>query len=170
MRRWLPEITWERALATGSNDIDEIYQRMAVIRRELHSNVRESVAGAEAFVDWGRYTWTYPWVALGATAAVGYVLYRGSHQKATTDVTTLDDGTEAGGPVAGVGAKGRERSKIGQKLLLTAWDIMFPVAVRAGQNYLLYWLEQQYPTRRLGRTELPPSAGKQDVWMVRQET
>jgi hypothetical protein len=165
----IPKKRWERALATGPNDIDEIYHRMAVIRRELHSNVRESVAGAEAFVDWGRYTWTYPWVGLGAAAAVGYVLYRGSHQKATTDATTLADGTEAGGPVAAAGAKGRERSKIPWKLLLVAWDIMFPVAVRAGQNYLLYWLEQQYPTRRLGRTDLPPSAGKQDGWMGRQE-
>ena len=52
-------------MATGSNDVDEIFQRMAVIRRELHTNVRESVAGAEAFADWGRYTWTYPWIALG---------------------------------------------------------------------------------------------------------
>ena len=155
-------------MATGSNDIDEIYHRMAVIRRELHTNVRESVAGAEAVVDWGRYTWTYPWVALGVAAAVGYVAYRGSHQKATTDVR-LADGTEVGGPVAAAGAKGRERSKIPRKLLLVAWDIMFPVAVRAGQNYLLYWLEQQYPTRRLGRTDLPPSAGKQDGWMVKQE-
>jgi hypothetical protein len=59
-------------VVTGSNDVDEIYQRMAVIRREHHTNVRESVAGAEAMADWGRYTWTYPWIALGAAAAVGY--------------------------------------------------------------------------------------------------
>ena len=61
----------ERTVATGSNDVEEIYHRMAVIRRELHTNVRESVAGAEAVADWGRYTWTYPWIALGAAAAVG---------------------------------------------------------------------------------------------------
>ena len=53
-------------MALGSNDVDEIYHRMAVIRREHHTNVRESVAGAEAMADWGRYTWMYPWVALGA--------------------------------------------------------------------------------------------------------
>jgi hypothetical protein len=138
-------------LATGSNNIDEIYNRMAVIRRELHTNVRESVAGAEAFVDWGRYTWTYPWVALAAAAAVGYVVYSGSRQSATTNLTTLADGNEAGGPVAGAGAKGRQQSKIGMKLLLASWDILSPVAVRAGQNYLLYWLEQQYPTRSMDR-------------------
>ena len=47
-------------------------------------------------------------------------------------------------------AKGQERSRIGRNLLLTAWDILFPVAVRAGQNYVLHWLEQQYPTRTSG--------------------
>jgi hypothetical protein len=154
-------------MSIGSKNIDEIYDRMSVIRRELHTNVRESVAGAEAFVDWGRYTWTYPWVALGATVAVGYVLYRGSRQSATTDVSTLDDGTDAGGPVAGAGAKGRERSKIGHKLLLAAWDIMFPVAVRAGQNHLLYWLEQQYPTRMADRIADAPSAADQGRWPER---
>ena len=79
-------------MATGSNDVDEIYQRMAVIRREHHTNVRESVAGAEAMADWGRYTWMYPWVALGAVAAVGYLIYTSGHQKVTVDNGSLADG------------------------------------------------------------------------------
>ncbi len=66
-------------MSTGSNDVDEIYHRMAVIRREPHTNVREAVAGAEAVVDWGRYTWTYPWIALGAAAAAGYLMYTSGH-------------------------------------------------------------------------------------------
>jgi hypothetical protein len=33
-------------VAVGSNDVDEIYHRMAVIRREHHTNVRESVVVA----------------------------------------------------------------------------------------------------------------------------
>ncbi len=156
-------------MATGSNDVDEIYQRMAVIRRELHTNVRESVAGAEAVVDWGRYTWTYPWIALGAAAAVGYLVYIGSHQRATADIASLADGTTAGEPVAGGRAKGRERSRTGQKLLLAAWDIFFPVAVHAGQNYMLHWLEQQYPTRTVDRTALSPSAREQGGWTGRAE-
>ncbi len=41
---------------TGSNDVEVICQRMALIRREHHAGVRDSVAGAEALVDWGRYT------------------------------------------------------------------------------------------------------------------
>ena len=88
----LPGNRRERTVVTGSNDVDEIYHRMAVIRREPHTNVRESVAGAEAVVDWGRYTWTYPWIALGAAAAVGYLIYTSGHQKVTADTASLADG------------------------------------------------------------------------------
>ena len=119
-------------MATGSNDIDEIYHRMAVIRRELHTNVRESVAGAEAVVDWGKYTWTYPWIALGAAAAVGYLVYTGSRQRVTTDIASLADGTKAGEPVAGARGRGQERSRTGRNLLLTAWEHPFPRGRQCG--------------------------------------
>jgi hypothetical protein len=157
-------------VATGSNDIEEIYHRMAVIRRELHTNVRESVAGAEAFADWGRYTWTYPWIAVGAAAAVGYVVYTsGRHRDTadTADTASVADGTRVGERLAGDGARGQGKLKIGLKILLTAWDIVFPVAVRAGQNYLLHWLEQQYPTKTVSRTVVSPSAGERADWMGR---
>jgi len=156
-------------VATGSNDVDEIYQRMAVIRRELHTNVRESVAGAEAVVDWGRYTWSYPWIALGAAAAVGFLVYTSGHQKVTADTASLSDGAQAGEPVAAAMAKGRGRSRTALNLLLGAWGIVFPVAVRAGQNYMLNWLEQQYATRTVGRNALAPSADERGGWMGRVE-
>jgi len=156
-------------VATGSNDVDEIYHRMAVIRREHHMNVRESVAGAEAVVDWGRYTWTYPWIALGAAAAVGYLVYTSGHQKVTADTACLADGAQDGEPVAGAMAKGRGRSRTRQNLLLAAWGILLPVAVRAGQNYMLHWLEQQYATRTVDRNALAPSAEERIGWMGRVE-
>ncbi len=145
-------------MATGPNDIDEIFNQMAAIRRELHTNVRESVAGAEAFADWGRYTWTYPWIALGAATVVGYVVYISGHQRGTADTESMADGAKIGEPVVGVRAPGQVGSRIGQKILHTAWGIFFPVAVTAGQNYMLRWLEQQYPTRMVERTALSPSA------------
>ena len=156
-------------MVTGSNDVDEIYHRMAVIRRDLHTNVSESVAGAEAVVDWGRYTWTYPWIALGAAAAAGYVIYTSGHQNVTADTASLADGAKAVEPVMGARATGQERSRTGQNLLLAAWDILFPVAVRAGQNYMLHWLEQQYPTRAADRTGRSPSAGERGGRMGRAE-
>ena len=156
-------------MVTGSNDVDEIYHRMAVIRRDLHTNVSESVAGAEAVMDWGRYTWTYPWIALGAAAAAGYLIYTGGHQKVTADTASLADGAKAGEPVAGAMAKGQERSRASQNLLLAAWDILFPVAIRAGQNYMLHWLEKQYATKTVDRTAPSPSAGERGGRMGRVE-
>ncbi len=149
-------------MVTGSNDVDEIYHRMAVIRRELHTNVRESVAGAEAVVDWGRYTWTYPWIAVGAAAAVGYLMYRGGHQKGTADNAALADRTMAGQTVEGARTAVPQQSRTGRNLLIATWDILFPVAVRAGQNYVLQWLEQQYPTRNVGPPAGKASAGERN--------
>ena len=120
--------------------------------------MRESVAGAEAFADWGRYTWTYPWIATCAAAAAGYLVYTGSRQRDAADVIGPADETIAGEPVAGARARGQKRSMTGRTLLLAAWDIMFPVAVRAGQNYVLHWLEQQYPASMVAPTGLSSRA------------
>ncbi len=156
-------------MATGLNEVDEIYQRMAVIRRELHTNVRESVAGAEAVVDWGRYTWTYPWIALGAAAAVGFLVYTSGRQKGAADTANLTDGAQRVEPIAGTMAKGRRRARTAQNLLLGAWGIVFPVAVRAGQNYMLNWLEEQYTTRPVDRNALAPTARERGGWVGRVE-
>jgi hypothetical protein len=156
-------------VVTGSNDVDEIYHRMAVIRRDPHTNVRESVAGAEAVMDWGMYTWTYPWVAVGVAAAVGYLIYTSSHQTVAANSTSLANVSEAGEPVSGVKAKGQERWRIGRNLLLTAGGIVFPVAVRAAQNYMLHWLEQQHPTRVGDRIALSQSGGERVGRMGRVE-
>ncbi len=148
----------ERTLVTGSNDVDEIFQRMAVIRRELHTNVRESVAGAEAVMDWGRYTWMYPWMALGAAAAAGYLIYTSVDDRVTAGTARLTGVARDGEPVADARAEDPRRSRFSRKLLLAGWDIMFPLAVRAGQNFVLQWLEQQYSTRAPDRSTLPPPA------------
>ncbi len=145
-------------MVTGSNGVDEIYRRMAEIRRERHKHVSESVAGAEAVIDWGRYTWTYPWIALGAAAAVGYLVYTGSHPRVRASNASPADGAESAEPVARVSAKGQDHSTIGWNLLVATWDFLLPVAVRAGQNYMLHWLEQIHPARTVGPTGRPPSS------------
>jgi len=147
-------------MGTGSNDVDEIYHRMALIRRDRHTNVREAVAGAEAIANWARYSWVYPWFALGAAAAVGYLLYTSRHQQVTADTATSADEGGAGEPVAGTRVKGHERFRTGHNLPLAAWNILLPVVIRAGQNYMLHWLEQHYPTKTVHRTTRSPSAGE----------
>ncbi len=156
-------------MATESNDVDEIYHRMAVIRREHHTNVRESVAGAEAMADWGRYTWTYPWIAVGAAAAVGYLIYTSGRQKAVGNNATLVDGAGGGEPVAAVGTRGRGPSWASRSLLLGVWDILSPVAIRAGQNYMLHWLENQFRPSTFDRADRWPSGGEQGDSLDRAE-
>lgn len=143
---------------TGMNDVDEIYRRMGVIRRERHKHVSESVAGAKAVIDWGRYTWMYPLIALGAAAAVGYLVYTGRHPGARASDASAADGAEAAEPIVGASANGQERARIGRSLLFATWDFLLPVAVRAGQNYVLHWLEQLHPTRTVGQTAPSASA------------
>ena len=92
-------------MVTGSDDVDEIYHRMAAIRRERHKHVSESVAGAEAVIDWGRYTWMYPWIALGAAAAVGYLVYTGRRPTVRAGDPHPADGAIAAAPVTGASAQ-----------------------------------------------------------------
>jgi hypothetical protein len=156
-------------VATASNDVAEIYHQMAVIRRELHTNVRESVAGAEAFADWGRYTWTYPWIALGAAVAVGYTIYTSGHQNVTNHTASPADGPAAVEPVAEVAVNGQQPFRGSQNLLRSAWGLLSPVAVRAGQNCLLRWLEEQIPTRSADQTPHLWSAGERSGRVQRQD-
>jgi ElaB/YqjD/DUF883 family membrane-anchored ribosome-binding protein len=149
-------------MVTGSNDVEEIYDRMAVIRRERHTNVSESVAGAEAFMDWGRYTWTYPWIGFGAAAAAGLLVYTGSHSRATAEPAFSADPATAFEPVAGAAPNGQKASRTGWNLLLGAWDFLYPVALRAGQNYMFNWLDFTQPPCTVGRTGVSAPAGGTD--------
>ena len=53
---------------------DEIQRQMREVRSELRDDVQEIVANARVMADWHYYVRTYPWLCLGAAAAVGFVL------------------------------------------------------------------------------------------------
>ena len=147
-------------MLTGTNDVEGIYRQMAGIRRDPHTNVSESVAGAETVMDWGRYAWLYPWIGMGAAGAVGYLIYTSGRPSpnVAANAASVANGVISSEPTTDAAANRPERSKAGPKLLLAAWDILLPVAVRAGQNYMLHWLEQHYPTRAAHRTDVSPMA------------
>ncbi|MHC5544836.1 hypothetical protein ACYOEI_41915, partial [Singulisphaera rosea] len=67
-------------MATVTNDADEILRQMALIRRDLHEDVRGVVASAEAVTDWHRHIRNHPWLALGAATAVGYFVVPRRHK------------------------------------------------------------------------------------------
>lgn len=151
-------------MATGSNGVEEIYQRMALIRREPHTNVRESVAGAEAFVDWGRYAWTYPWIAVGAAVALGCLAYAGGRPKKKAVASDTTEEAEFREPLAEVSTQSQVRSRIGKDVLIAAWGVLLPVAVRAGQNFILHWLERHYSAATPVEIGQSPTVAKMILW------
>ena len=53
---------------------DEIERQMRALRSELREDVHEIVENARVMADWQYYVRTYPWLCLGAAAALGFVL------------------------------------------------------------------------------------------------
>ena len=60
----------------NSHETKAIRRRMEEVRRDLDEGVQEIVEGARDMRDWRAYVRTYPWVCVGATMAVGYMLVR----------------------------------------------------------------------------------------------
>jgi hypothetical protein len=53
---------------------DEIERQMRDLRSELREDVQDIVENARVMTDWQYYVRSYPWLCLGAAAALGYVL------------------------------------------------------------------------------------------------
>jgi len=129
---------------------------MAQIRRELHSDVREVVASAEAVTDWRRYIRNAPWVALGASFAIGYILVPRRHKASPPSVVAVvpTDAAQVREAVSEVKAKSPRKGLLGM-----AFGLLGPIAVRAAQGYALQYLEQ-YLAQQQGHVAgpVPPTA------------
>ncbi len=55
-------------------DPEEIRQRMNALRSSLDNHVEQVATGVRAKSDWRYYVRNYPWLAVGAATAAGYVL------------------------------------------------------------------------------------------------
>jgi hypothetical protein len=134
-------------LATATtNDIDEIRRKMAQIRRELHEDVREVVAGAGEVTDWRRYVRAYPWAAVGVTAGVGclvgYLFVHKPKRGVPRDVARKADVAEVREAVAQALDAGSDEPKRRKSLVGAAFAMLTPLAWRAAQNYAMGYLEQ----------------------------
>jgi len=154
---------------TGSDEVDAIYLRMSEIRRDRRPNVRESVAGAEAIINWGRYVRAYPWVAMGAAAAIGCLLYAAFQRRSPAKTASGAERAKVFEPLGETAATEPERSNPGTSFLSAAWGFVLPVAVRAGQGWALHWLEQHFRTISPSWTAPSPSSaaeGRPSGWSV----
>jgi hypothetical protein len=122
------------------DEINEIQQKMAQIRRDLHQDVSEVVAGAEAATDWRRYVRAYPWAAVAIALAAGYmVVPRRSRHDAANEAdmdairALLDQARQAAAAA---------KEPVRKSLLGAAIAMLAPVAWRLAQDYGVAYLEQ----------------------------
>ena len=121
-------------------EISEIQRRMAQVRHELHEEVREAVQGAQSLTDWRSHVRHHPWLALGAAAAVGYLIVpRRRHEPAPTIVAVTPHAASAALP-SPAAAEPKKKKRWG--LIGSAVGLLAPIAVRAAQNYAIQYLEQ----------------------------
>jgi len=130
-------------VATASNDIDKILRRMAEIRRELHEDMQGVVAGAEAVTDWRRYVRLYPWAAVGAAIAIGYLVVPRRRRSVSEVVDRVVPRVAEAVRVETPSEKKVEVKKERKAGLLGALGgMIMPVIVRAGQGYVSQFLER----------------------------
>ena len=55
-------------------DLNDLQRQMAQVRHEMHEDVKGAVRGAQSLTDWRRIVASHPWAALGAAAAVGFLV------------------------------------------------------------------------------------------------
>src|SRR4051812_33689185 len=104
---------------------------MAQIRRELHEDVREVVASAEAVTDWKRYIRMYPWAAIGVAVAVGYLVVPRRHRTVPSDIATQADVAKVREVVRDAKKEAKEPARKG--LIGMALGFAAPIALRAAQ-------------------------------------
>ncbi len=133
-----------------SAEINEIQRRMAQVRHELHEEVREAVKGAQSLTDWRSQVRNHPWLALGAAAALGYLLVpRRRHEPAPTIVAVGPHPAALPTAAAEAAAEGPKKKKR-WGLIGSAVGMLAPVAVRAAQNYAIQYLEQWLVAQQAG--------------------
>jgi len=153
-------------LATVTNDdVDEIRRQMAQIRLELHQDVKEVVAGAEAVADWRRFIRMYPWASVAVAAAAGYLVIPRRHRKVPRNIARASDLAEVTEQLRKVqeNAPVREESKRRKSLVGAAFGMLVPLAWRVAQNYAMGYLEQWIARQQQQAMAVvaPPTAPRQ---------
>ena len=145
------------AKSTPTADMNDIQRRMAHLRRELHEEVSGAVKGAQSLTDWRSQVRNHPWLALGAAAAVGYIIVPRRRRPETPTIVTVNPVA----PSPGVGSSPTPSSSPPRKsrfgILATAFSLVAPIAARAAQNYAIQYMEQWLAAQqaRTGPTDGP---------------
>lgn len=135
-------------MAQPGNEIDDIRRKMAQIRVELHEDMVGVVAGTEAATNWQYYVRLYPWAALGASLALGYVIVpRRRRSVGETARRVAEDVAEQIREIPPVDRGGRksprvEKEKKKSGVLGFMFGFVGPILMRAAQNYASNYIDQ----------------------------
>lgn len=160
----------ERTVATEiKDDINAIRRHMAQIRRELHEDMQGMVAGAEAATDWRYYVRLYPWAALGAACAIGYLIVPKRRSVTRAAEAAAEDVVDRVQDVVRSARGGRsetvkkEKKKAG--IVGALFGMLLPVVTRAAQSYAAQyvesWIAQQGMLGPMPGQEPTPGPGAQ---------
>ncbi len=125
-----------------SAEVIEIQRRMAQVRHELHEDVREAVKGAQSLTDWRSQVRNHPWLALGAAAALGYLLVPKRRIEPAPTIVSVGPHPTAVTTAAAATMAEQPQTRKRWGLIGSAIGLLGPVAVRAAQNYAIQYLEQ----------------------------
>jgi hypothetical protein len=141
-----------RVRGNSSADLSDIQREMALVRHEMHEDVRGAVRGAQSLTDWRSIVANHPWASLSIAAAAGYLLVPGRRSDGIPSearwAAALAEARRAGTAARAVAVPATRWS-----LFRSALDVLSPVAVRAAQNYALHKLNQFLAPPTDGRTD-----------------
>jgi hypothetical protein len=141
--------TGERIVASATNEIDDIRRRMALIRRELHEDIRGVVESAEAVTDWKHWIRDYPWASMALAAGVGFWLVPKRRKLVKPQEVARAVVAEIQPAVQTVQAAvpAPEPKQKGRGLIGAGLGLIGPIVMRAAQNYathlVSHWIAQQ---------------------------
>lgn len=138
-----------------TDDVDNIRRQMAQIRRVLHEDMQNVVAGAEAVTDWRRYVRVYPWASVGLAFALGFWIVPRRRRSITEAAEKAAEATATRVTEAAAPPKVEKKEKR-SGLFGMLFGMLTPVAVRAAQNYASHFVEQ-WIAQQQGVMSGPPS-------------
>jgi hypothetical protein len=125
-------------VATASSEIDDIRRKMALIRRELHEDVKGVVAEAEEVADWRHYIRMYPWASVAAALAIGFFVV--PKRRKTVKPEQVAQAVMAELPRAPQVVEAEPARKKGRGLIGAGLALIAPVVMRAAQNYATHFV------------------------------
>lgn len=117
---------------TTDDQADAVRRRMAELRQDLSSDVRDVGRSAREMTDWTHYVRRFPWATVAVAAAIGYMLVPRKKQGISPDPALLAEMVKN----REVRVEGLDRAKESKGLLKSLLVMGVTWAAKAGMEYM----------------------------------